>query len=95
MCSYRTGVPTTSKGDLKMTNPNYKTFTVRDLMDIVSTDSKAFPKGLDTPIATADFEGNYYHHLHKAFQGYKVGRSKAILLCYEMHENNGNVPWGR
>ena len=90
MCSYRTGVPTTSKGDLKMTNPNYKTFTVRDLMDIVSTDSKAFPKGLDTPIATGDFEGNY-HHLHKAFQGYKVGRSKAILLCYEMHENDGSL----
>lgn len=78
-----------------MTNPNYKTFTVRDLMDIVSTDSKAFPKGLDTPIATGDFEGNYHHILHEVFHGYKVGRSKAILLCYEMHENNGNVPWGR
>ena len=58
-----------------MTNPNYKTFTVRDLMDIVSTDSKAFPKGLDTPIATGDFEGNYHHHLHKAFQRLQ-GRQK-------------------
>lgn len=77
-----------------MANTNYKTLTVRDLMNIVSTDSKAFPKGLDTPIATGDFEGNYHHHLHEAFQGYKVGRSKAILLCYEMHEDNGKTSWG-
>ena len=74
-----------------MANNNYKTFTVRDLVDIVNADKKHFPNGLDTPIATGDFEGNYHHHYHEAYHGYKVGKSNAILLCYEMHEDNGNL----
>jgi len=74
-----------------MADTNYKTLTVRDLIDIVSTDKRHFPKGIDTPIATGDFEGNCHHIMHEAFHGYKVGRSSAILLCYEMHEDNGNV----
>lgn len=72
-----------------MDDNTYKTLTVRDLIDMVNADKRHFPKGLDTPIATGDFEGNYHHHLHEAFRGYKVGKSKAILLCYEMHEDNG------
>jgi len=68
---------------------NYKTLTVRDLIDMVSNDHKNFPKGLDTPIATGDFEGNYHHHLHEAYHGYKIGKEKSLLLCYEMHEDCG------
>ena len=78
------------QGDLKMPNANYKTFTVRDLVDIVNADKKHFPNGLDTPIATGDFEGNYHHILHEVFHGDKVGKNPAILLCYEMHESDGN-----
>ena len=78
------------QGDLKMPNANYKTLTVRDLVNIVNAD-KHFPNGLDTPIATGDFEGNYHHILHEVFHGDKVGKNPAILLCYEMHESDGNL----
>ena len=70
---------------------DYKTMTVRDLVDAVSNDKRNFPKGLDTPIASGDFEGNYRHILHQAYHGFKIGNEKAIVLCYEMHENEGKV----
>ncbi len=69
----------------------YKTLTVRELVEMVSNDKRHFPKGLDTPIATGDFEGNYHHIFHEAFHGFKIGKEKSILLCYEMHEDNGDV----
>ena len=86
-------VPTNlkSKGDLKMANANYRTLTVRDLVEMVSNDKKNFPKGLDTPIVSGDFEGNYHHIMHEAWHVYKIGKEKSILLCYELHEDNGTV----
>lgn len=62
---------------------NYKTLTVKDLVDIVNADKKNFPLGMDTPITSGDFEGNYYHKMHEPM----TDRGKAIFLGYEMHEN--------
>ena len=70
---------------------NYKTITVRDLVNTVNADKKHFPNGLDTPIATGDFGGNYHHILHEIFHGTTVGNNPAILLYYEMHESDGKL----
>ena len=43
----------------------YKTITVKDLVDFVPHDKKTFPNGLDTPITSGDFEGNYHHVMHE------------------------------
>ena len=91
MSSYREFHQPQPQGDLKMLYANYKTLTVRDLVDIVNADKKHFPNGLDTPIATGDFGGNYHHIMHEVFHGDKVGKNPAILLCYEMHESDGSL----
>lgn len=76
------------KSTVTVANKNYKTFTVRDLMFIVCADKKNFPLGLDTPIASGDFEGNYHHIKHEVMAD-KIGRKQAVFLGYEMHENDG------
>lgn len=65
-----------------MADKSYKKVTVRDLVDFVSNDKKNFPKGLDTPITSGDFEGNYYHLLHELM----TDSGKSVFIGYEMHE---------
>ena len=62
-------------------NPNYKQLTVRDIIDAVLDDKFHFPKGIDTPILSGDFEGNYTHRMHE--MEYDEG---SLFLGYEMHE---------
>ena len=66
----------------------YTILTVRDIVDAVNGDKTNFPKGLDTPVVTGDFEGNYTHKMHEiqTYDGKLVG--KAICLGYEMHEGS-------
>jgi hypothetical protein len=74
---------TTTLRRITMANKNYKTITVRDLVNAVSKDKKNFPKGLDTPINSGDFEGNYWHKLHEIMTD---SNNHSIFLGYEMHE---------
>lgn len=63
----------------------YKLITVRDLVNFVAT----MPKGLDTPIYSGDFEGNYTHGMHEIMvctPDEKV-RDKSVFIGYEMHES--------
>jgi len=61
---------------------NYKKLTVRELVEIVTNDKKAFPNGLDTIITSGDFEGNYQHQMHEVM----TDGGKSVFLGYEMHE---------
>ena len=71
-----------------MARKTYKTLTVRDLIDFVSNDAKNFPKGVDTPITSGDFEGNYHHVLHELMTDH-LGKKEAVFIGYEMHETDG------
>ena len=64
-------------------NKNYKQNTVRDLVNIIKNDKMNFPKGMDTPILSGDFEGNYCHQMHEVMYD---KASKSVFLGYEMHE---------
>lgn len=66
----------------------YKVITIQDLINFVKDNKDIFPKGLDTNIMTADFEGNYLHEKHEIYNDYDKNKYKSfIVLCYEMHEN--------
>ena len=45
-----------------------------------------FTRGLDTPIITSDFEGNYLHLKHEMHVEPDENGVNALLLNYEMHE---------
>lgn len=62
---------------------NYKQLTVRDIVDAVMKEHDNFPRGLDTPVLSGDFEGNYTHKLHEI----QHDRGK-LFLGYEMHEGH-------
>ena len=68
---------------------DYGKLTVRDIVNFVKGDKKLFPKGLDTPIYSGDFEGNYTHGKHE-LQYIKPDENvpeTSVCLGYEMHEN--------
>lgn len=65
-----------------MANRKYGMTTVRDVVEAVKGDPANFPKGLDTPIYTGDFEGNYTHTKHEVMSD----GGKCVFLGYEMHE---------
>lgn len=64
----------------------YRRMTVRDLVEYVQYFEGSFPKGLDTPIDTGDFEGNYTHLKHEFQEYHEHGEEPAVVLAYEMHE---------
>lgn len=65
---------------------NYGLKTIRQIIDYVNFRKDKFPKGLDTPIVTGDFECNYTHANHE-IQNYDCKFGNVICLSYEMHEN--------
>jgi len=67
----------------------YGKITVADLVNAVKGNPKDFPKGLDTPIVTGDFECNCTHGSHEISLIAPDGTIKENTLClgYEMHEN--------
>ena len=72
---------------------DYKQITVRDIVELVKNEPDNFPKGLDTPIASGDFEGNYLHCLHELMNTSLESGERAVFIGYEMHESNGIQPW--
>ena len=80
------GVKPTKKTKEKEPEP-YRELTVRDILTLVMADRTAFPKGLDTPITSGDFECNYTHRKHMLERGEK----HSLCLAYEMHE--GKYEW--
>lgn len=68
---------------------NYKLITVEDIISFIGKHKDLFPKGLDTPIYSGDFECNYTHGKHLIQHMTKDGTIKenAICLSYEMHED--------
>lgn len=73
----------------KVSENTYRVITVRDIVNAVNSDKKTFPKGLDTPIGSGDFECNCTHYLHE-IQNDKMGKhGRGLILSYEMHENCG------
>lgn len=83
-----TVTPTTTNSQETKMSESYKTITVKDLVNFVSNDKKNFPQGLDTPITSGDFEGNFHHVLHELFID-KLGEKEAVFIGYEMHETDG------
>ena len=69
-----------------MAKKSYRTLTVRDLVELVNENPTIFTKGLDTPIITGDFEGNYLHLKHEMHVEPDENGVNALLLNYEMHE---------
>ena len=72
-------------------NPNYKQLTVRDIVDAVMKETENFPLGLDTPIQSGDFEGNYTHSRHQIMTNRTNFGKKAVktlFLGYEQHEGH-------
>lgn len=66
----------------------YRRITVKDLVDAVKADPKAFPKGMNTAILSGDFEGNYTHEKHEVFIEDRYNNiGPALFLGYEMHED--------
>ena len=68
-------------------NSNYKTFTIKELIKILTALAKEMPKGYNTPVYSGDFEGNYTHIKHEIMRDEENG---AVFLGYEMHENYGD-----
>ena len=68
---------------------NYKTITLQDIIDMVKSNPKLFPDGMNTKVFSGDFEGNYTRHFHEISQD-EYGSEKAIFLGYEMHEDCGS-----
>lgn len=60
---------------------NYKTITVKDVVNFINAHPNKFPRGLNTPISSGDFEGNGYHNKHELM----VDGGK-IFFGYEQHE---------
>ncbi|MBO7102286.1 MAG: hypothetical protein J6W02_01230 [Bacteroidaceae bacterium] len=67
----------------------YRMITVRDMVEAVS-DRKQFPLGLDTPVISGDFEGNYTHLKHE-LEHQLEGKIHYLVMAYEMHEDWGEV----
>lgn len=67
---------------------DYKELTVQDIINAINNNPKLFPEGMNTPIVSGDFEGNYTHFLHSISQDAIYG-NPAICLGYEMHEDQG------
>lgn len=67
---------------------DYKQITLQDIVDFVKNNPKVFKDGMNTPVFSGDFEGNYEHHLHE-ISSTKFGKDVAIFLGYEMHEDCG------
>lgn len=72
-----------------MSYNNYKKLTVQDIIDYVNQNPESFPKGLDTPVYSGDFECNYTHAKHKlqTIEQDEVVNENSVCLGYEMHEN--------
>jgi hypothetical protein len=64
----------------------YGTITIKELVDIVKSNKKLFPDGMNTKIYSGDFEGNDWHSKH-AIQHTKLNGENMVFLGYEMHEN--------
>lgn len=64
----------------------YRTMTVRDIVDFVTKFKEHFPKGLDTPVFSGDFECNYTHLKHELQVLEEDNEEPAIVLAYEMQE---------
>jgi hypothetical protein len=67
---------------------NYKTITVREIVDYINANPDIFKNGLDTKIYTGDFEGNYTHIMHSVERDSHKSEN-VIFLGYEMHEDYG------
>ena len=68
---------------------NYKKLTVRDIVNAVLCDKESFPKGIDTPVFSGDFEGNVTHGKHEiqSIDPDEVIDEPSVFLGYEMHES--------
>lgn len=64
---------------------DYKTITVKDLVDLVANNPTVFKDGMKTQILSGDFEGNYRHKQHEPMSDVYKGH-RVIFLGYEMHE---------
>lgn len=64
----------------------YRTMTIQDIIDFVTKFSNKFPKGLNTPIFSGDFECSYTHLKHELQMLDEKNQEPAIVLAYEMHE---------
>ena len=67
-------------------NNDYGLKTIRQIVDYINSHKDKFPKGLDTPIVTGDFECNYTHANHE-IQSYNCKFGHVVCLGYEMYEN--------
>ena len=70
-----------------MATKTYKTYTVKELIGVLKEYAKELPKGINSPVYSGDFEGNYTHILHEPMLDKENG---ALFLGYEMHEDMGN-----
>ena len=65
--------------------PEYKQYTIRELINALTYLSKQLPEKDNTQITLGDSEGNYtYHKFHPLLDG------ETIILQYEMHEKGSN-----
>ena len=62
----------------------YGTITVQDLIDMIKSNPKLFPNGMNTEVWSGDFEGNYTHIKHEL-----MSDDGKLFIGYEMHENMG------
>lgn len=68
---------------------DYKAITVADIVDFVLKNPAKFPKGLQTPVISGDFECNYTHGKHEiqVVEPDIIIKENSVCLGYEMHEN--------